>query len=113
MSKTGQFLTTAEIKILANAANLPDRGDLTVAGRSLQKHGERADSLFPKARGNPQSVNEQACSIVDDILNNPDSTQTVRHHARFGDIKEIYAPDGQGIRYDLKDNFIGFIEKGD
>ncbi len=98
---------------LLNAANVVDRGGLTLAGRALQKHGGRTNSLFPKAIGNPQAINEQASSIVNDILNNPEHTQIIRHHARFGDVVEIYAPNGQGLRYDSKNNFVGFIEKGD
>jgi len=98
--------------ILLNAANAPDRGELTKAGHALQKHGERLNSLFPKPQGNPHTISEQALAIVEDILGNPKRNVTVRYHARFGKITEIYAPNGQGIRYDSKNNFIGFIEKG-
>lgn len=52
--------------------------------------------------GNPQAINKQASAIASDILNNPKSTQTIRHHARFGKIREIYAPNGQGLRHDSK-----------
>jgi len=94
------------------AANVMESSGLTKAGRSLQKHGGRANSLFPEAIGNPQAINKQANAIVNNILNNPNSTQIVRHHKRFGDITDIYAPNGQGLRFDSKNNFIGFIEKG-
>jgi filamentous hemagglutinin len=99
--------------ILLNAANILDKGELTKAGRALQKHGERQGSLFPKPVGTPQTINQQASVLVEKILDNPNSTVTRRHHARFGDIVEIYAPNGQGIRYDSQNNFIGFIEKGE
>jgi hypothetical protein len=68
-------------------------------------------SLFPKPKGNPEAINQQASAIVEEILGNPNSTVTQRHHARFGEITEIYAPNGQGIRYDSQNHFIGFIEK--
>ncbi len=95
-----------------NAANILDKGELTKAGRALQKHGERLGSLFPKPQGNPQAINQQAAIVVVEILENPHSTFIQRHHARFGKIIDIYAPDGRGIRYDSQNNFIGFIEKG-
>jgi filamentous hemagglutinin len=99
--------------ILLNSANTLDKGEeLTKAGRALQKHGERLGSLFPKPKGNPEVINKQASTIVEEILGNPNSIITQRHHARFGEITDIYAPDGRGIRYDLQNNFIGLIEKG-
>jgi len=98
--------------ILLNAANALDRSELTKAGRALQKHGDRLNSLFPKPQGNPHTINEQALAIVEEILKNPKRSVTVRYHARFGEITEIYAPDGRGIRYDSQNHFIGFIERG-
>lgn len=95
---------------LARAADAPDRGGLTKAGRALQKHGGRPGSAFPPARGNPDAINQEARRIVDEIVNNPASTTTRRHHARFGEVIEVRAPDGRGIRYDADGNFIGFLE---
>jgi filamentous hemagglutinin len=100
------------LKELLNSANLPDRGELTKAGRALQKHGERAGSLFPKPQGNPQTINRQAAELIETILKNSQSIMIQRYHARFGNITEIYAPNGQGIRYNSQNHFIGFIEKG-
>ncbi|MCA6219365.1 hypothetical protein [Photorhabdus antumapuensis] len=34
-------------------------GDLTVAGRALQKHGSREGSAFPVAKGSPAQINQQ------------------------------------------------------
>lgn len=99
--------------ILLNAANVPDRGELTKAGRALQKHGERLSSLFPKPQGNSRAINQQASTIVAEILGDPQRTITQRYHARFGKILDIYDPKGKGIRYDSQNNFIGFIEKVD
>jgi filamentous hemagglutinin len=101
------------MNILLKAANVLDKSGLTKAGRALQKHGDRLNSLFPKPEGSPQAINKWASAIVEEILKNPKNTITQRHHARFGNITEIYAPNGQGMRYDSQNNFIGFIEKGD
>lgn len=38
------------------------------------------------------------------------ATLTRRHHARFGDVIEVRAPDGRGVRYDADGNFIGLLE---
>ena len=50
--------------------------------------------------------------IVEEILRSTDNTIALRYHARFGEIIDIYTMAGRGVRYDSKNNFIGFIEKG-
>lgn len=119
-AEVGAFATqesTADVAIgasslddLSRAAGAADRGGLTAAGRALQKHGGRPGSAFPAARGNPAQINQAGQGIVDDILANPGSTTTTRHHARFGDVIEIRAPDGRGVRYDANGRFIGLLE---
>ncbi|WP_175545858.1 DUF6443 domain-containing protein [Sinomicrobium oceani] len=99
-------------KNLIRVAKILNKGGLTKIGRALQKHGSRVGSKFPQATGNPATINAQGEKILNEILNNPGSTATTRHHARFGDIVEIVAPNGQGARFS-KDGktFIGLIEK--
>ncbi|WP_340067362.1 RHS repeat-associated core domain-containing protein [Ascidiimonas aurantiaca] len=99
-------------KNLLKVATLLDKGGLTKIGRALQKHGSRAGSKFPKVTGNQASINAQGEQILSNILNNPASTTTTRHHARFGDILEVMAPNGQGARFSADgETFIGLIEK--
>jgi filamentous hemagglutinin len=95
---------------LSHAATVADRGDLTAAGRALQKHGGREGSAFPAAKGNPLSVNQQGQHVVDDILTSPGSATATRNHARFGEVTEVRAPDGRGVRYGADGKFIGFLE---
>ncbi len=95
---------------LSQAAATADRGGLTAAGRALQKHGGREGSAFPAAKGNPLSINQQGQHVVDDILTTPGSTMTTRHHARFGEVTEVRAPDGRGLRYGPDGKLIGFLE---
>ncbi|MGY6517589.1 MAG: RHS repeat-associated core domain-containing protein [Lysobacteraceae bacterium] len=95
---------------LSRAAGASDRGGLSAAGRALQKHGGRSGSVFPAARGNPAAINRQGQSIVDDILTTPGNTTVTRHHARFGNVTEIRAPDGRGVRYGERGEFLGFLE---
>lgn len=83
---------------------------LTNIGRGLAKHGGRKGSAFPKPTGNPDAVNKQAQGIIDDIVNSEGRTVTTRHHARFGNVREIRAPDGRGVRYGADGEFIGFLE---
>jgi RHS repeat-associated protein len=95
---------------LSRAAGAPDRGGLSAAGRQLQKHGGRPGSAFPSARGNPSAISHQGQQVVDDILTTPGATAVRRHHARFGDVSEIRAPDGRGLRYGSDGRFLGFLE---
>nr|MDD9328812.1 hypothetical protein [Neisseria sp. 51.81] len=95
---------------LKNSAREIDRGKLTIAGRALQKHGNREGSAFPSAQGNPISVNLQAEKIVNDILSNPNTIAKQRNTGRFGKVTDITAPDGRGLRYDSNGKLIGFLE---
>ncbi|MBU9469086.1 hemagglutinin repeat-containing protein [Burkholderia multivorans] len=102
------------ISDLSDAAKVPDESDksgqLSAAGRALQKHGGRTDSAFPTAKGNPAAINEQGQQIVDSILNDPGRTVTQRETGRFGNVIDITATDGRGIRYSVDGKFIGFLE---
>lgn len=89
---------------------MADRNGVTEAGRALQKHSSRPGSAFPEPRGTRAQINQAGQNIVDDILTAPGAKMTKRHHARFGDVIEITAPDGRGVRYDANGNFLGFLE---
>ncbi|MCO8644247.1 hypothetical protein KGP93_13145 [Burkholderia multivorans] len=56
------------ISDLADAAKVPDESDkfgqLSAAGRALQKYGGRTDSAFPTAKGNPAAINEQGSKLL-------------------------------------------------
>jgi RHS repeat-associated protein len=95
---------------LSAAAGAADRGGLTKAGRALAKHGGRAGSAFAHPGGSAASLNATAQNIVDDILTNPGSTFTARHHGRFGNIVDVVDPSGRGIRYNAKGEFVHFLE---
>jgi hypothetical protein len=99
------------LRALIQAGNALDKAGLTRAGRALQKHGSRVASSFPKATGTPSTMNGQAQQVLTNIVKNPASTTTARHHGRFGKILEVMSPNGQGARFsgDGK-KFIGFIE---
>ena len=92
-----QSLGGKSVSDLSDAAKVPDSsdrsGELTGAGRALQKHGGRDGSAFPAAKGNPDAINEQGQKIVDGILNDPSSTVTQRNTGRFGDVIDITASD--------------------
>ncbi len=98
-------------KILLQAANAPSKGGLTAIGRSLQKHGSRSGSVFPKATGNVASINAQAEAVLKGILSNPKATTVTRHHARLGNIMDIRIPGGQGARFSADGKtFLHFLE---
>lgn len=95
---------------LSDAAGVMDKAGLTKAGRALQKHGDRAGSIFPKAVGDTTARNTQGQGIVDGILNDSGSTVLQKNTGRFGLVTDIISPEGKGIRYDANGNFIGFLE---
>ncbi|WP_081077698.1 hemagglutinin repeat-containing protein [Burkholderia stagnalis] len=102
------------IKDLSDAAKVPDAsdksGELSAAGRALQKHGGRNGSAFPPAKGNPAAINEQGQKIVDNILNDPGRTVIQRDTGRFGNVIDVTASDGRGVRYSADGKFITFLE---
>ena len=99
---------------LSNAAKILDAadrgGELSLAGRALQKHGGREGSAFPSAKGNPLAVNEQGQRIVDEILSDPLKTYRQEELGRYGRVVDIRASDGRGLRYDSHGKLIGFLE---
>jgi len=110
--KSGAARNIPSVDAMSRAASAPVRGDLTQAGRALQKHGGRQGSAFPAATGNPSQISRAGQNVVDDILTSPGATTTTRHHARYGNVTEVRAPDGRGVRYDSQGNFMGFLEPG-
>ncbi len=111
MTITRAAVTEELIDKLLKAGNMFDKGDLTAAGRALQKHGSRTDSVFPKATGNATIINAQGETVLKDILSHPSAIPVIRHHARFGDILEYKIPEGRGVRFSSDSKiFIGFIE---
>ncbi|WP_315710637.1 VENN motif pre-toxin domain-containing protein [Brenneria uluponensis] len=86
------------------------KGDLTLAGRALQKHGSREGSSFPSAKGNPSAINEQGQKIVDSILNDPNKSVVRSNTGRYGQVTDVISSSGRGLRYDAQGKLIGFLE---
>ncbi|PWC22441.1 hypothetical protein DDT52_04160 [Brenneria roseae subsp. roseae] len=86
------------------------KGDLTLAGRALQKHGSREGSAFPSAKGNPSSINDQGQKIVDRILNDPNKSVVQSNTGRYGQVTDVISSSGRGLRYDAQGKLIGFLE---
>ncbi|VVP60948.1 hypothetical protein PS880_06229 [Pseudomonas fluorescens] len=110
----GSSLAGKTVDDLSSAGKLLDpadkSGQLSLAGRALQKHGSREGSAFPSVKGSPSEINAQGQKIADDILSNPASTVTYKDTGRFGKVMDIVAPDGRGLRYDASGKFIGLLE---
>jgi hypothetical protein len=94
------------LKKFADAGKVIDRKGLTKAGRALAKHGGRKGSVFPKPKGNPAQINQQGQKILEQILNDPNIT-TCKN--RFSGV-DVYSVKGFGVRYDKKNNFMGFLQ---
>ncbi|WP_143806966.1 hypothetical protein [Papillibacter cinnamivorans] len=99
-------------KKLLNSGNQLDKGgELTKAGRALEKHGSRYGSIYPQATGNVTNKNALGNQILESILNNPNATSVTRYHAMYGDILEIKISGGMGARFSADGStFIGFLE---
>ncbi|WP_235595688.1 TIGR04388 family protein [Leptospira weilii] len=109
LSKSSSVLNMADDigGALANAGKVLDKGDLTKAGRALEKHGNRSGSIFPQATGNAASKNAQGQKVLEEILA---SKQKRVVSNRFGG-KDIFdASTGRGARFDGEGNMMGFLE---
>ena len=95
---------------LMNAGGRLDRGGHTAAGRSLQKHGDRVGSVYPKVAGTPSNRNAVGEQVLREILTNPGVTVVESTHRHFGDILEVFASDGRGVRFLRDGTFVGFLE---
>lgn len=105
---------TISVGEMSHSGTQIDKGELTKAGRALQKKTGRADSVFPKAKGNTAEVNLQGQKVLDDILNHPDKTVHFPDHLtdKYGvELVDIFAPGKGGARFtrDGKE-MIGFLE---
>ncbi|QVL56904.1 MAG: hypothetical protein KFB93_05830 [Simkaniaceae bacterium] len=97
---------------MSHAGTSLDKGDLTKAGRALQKHGARIDSSFPKPTGNTTEINLQGQKILDEILNHPNKKIILDEASRSKEpVIDIFIPNGHGARFtrDGKE-MIGFLE---
>lgn len=96
---------------LADAAKVLDKGgELTKAGRALEKHGSRPGSVFAPVTGNAATKNAAGQQVVEDILTSPGARTVPLTSGRFKGGTDIYAPDGRGVRYDSQGNFVGLLE---
>lgn len=95
---------------LAKAGQEIYKGEISNAGRALQKHGVRQGSAFPNPNGNSKQVNLQAQDILENILTHPKSVRMHKNSNRLGEITDIRIPGGEGVRYSSDGRFIGFLE---
>ncbi|WP_053225345.1 hypothetical protein [Simkania negevensis] len=98
---------------LSEAGTLADKGNLSKAGRALQKKTDRLDSVFPKPKGTPEEVSLQGQKVLDEILNHPDKV-VIQDTAkkRYGNVFDIKIGDekGRGVRFKTDGEFVGFLE---
>ena len=91
---------TVSLSKMSHAGTFHDRGGLSKA-EALDKHGQRVDTVFPKAVGSVHEKNIQGQKILDEILNHPDKTIKIRDDATARidtSVIDIRLPDGR-IRF--------------
>jgi len=102
------------LEILSKGATILDRNGLTIAGRALQKHGDRFGSVFPQVKGSVQLKNYTGQLVVNEILNNPNSTFTTKPWVNNGvsiNVIDVKDPTGRGVRFDaVTGKMITFLE---
>jgi RHS repeat-associated protein len=65
--------------------NNPARGgQLTEAGRALQKHANRSGSAFSGTTGPPSAWNQQGEQVLEQILNDPGATSSQGYNRNVG-----------------------------
>jgi hypothetical protein len=92
---------------LLKASSQAYRNGLTLAGRALQKHGDRFGSVFPKGFGDLPTRNAHGQAILEGILRS--SQQTTRAN-RYGGFEVFNVLTGRGARFDSLGKFIGFLD---
>jgi RHS repeat-associated protein len=92
---------------LVEAGKRIDRNGLSAAGRALQKHGDRAGSVFPASSGTAAARNAQGQEVLENILKS--DNKQIRTN-RFGGQDIFDSATGQGVRYDEAGNMMGFLD---
>ena len=108
LNNVGKEIVKYDLNAWSKAGQAIDRNYLTKAGRSLDKHGGRPGSVFPKATGNPANKNLQGQFHLDDILTDPKGI-CIRDFEQGG--YKIYSRDGRGAFFRDDNTFRGFIER--
>jgi hypothetical protein len=92
-----------------SATAAADDGVLAIT-RAIQKHSAREVTAFSPVTGNLAARNAAGRALADDILGNPATTFTQRTTGRFGEVLDVVAPDGRGLRFGSDGQFIGLLE---
>jgi len=107
---TGQAIPSKAT--LTSSASTPGKGGVTPVGRAFAKHQARPKTAFTGTQsGNAAKNTQQGMAHLDKILNNPNSTFTVRNTKAHGDVLDVRMPCGKGARWTPDGTrFIGFLE---
>lgn len=109
---TGKVVNNFTKDDLIKIASQPHGKRNTQVGRAYQKHANRDGTSFAGYRGgDPTKNTDEGLNHLNRILDNPNSTSSVRNHNAYGEIIEVKLPNGQGARWSSDGSrFIGFIE---
>ena len=70
-------------------------------------NGEHYTPLTPEQI---KEFNELGIKTMEQILDHPQKCMIQVELGRFGTVLEIYDPEGRGVRYTEKGEFLGFLE---
>jgi uncharacterized protein RhaS with RHS repeats len=97
--------------LLAAAKKTARGGQLTEAGRALQKHANRSGSAFSGTTGPPSAWNQQGEQVLEQILNDPGATSSQGYNRNVGNVLDVTDSTGKGARFTADGaEFVGFLE---
>ncbi len=95
---------------LLSRATATSEGAVSPITRAIQKHATREGSAFRSVSGNLAARNAAGRAVADEILGNAGTTFNQRTTGRFGQVLDVVAPDGRGLRFGSDGKFIGLLE---
>ena len=95
---------------LLRNATTPGSSGVSPIARAIDKHAAQPGSAYPPAVGNQSAKNEAAAELARSILTNPQSTFVKGTTGRFGEVVDVIAPDGRGLRFGEGGRFIHLLE---
>ena len=94
------------VEDLLRSATTPGKDAVSPIARAVDTHTRcNEEASIRRAR-----TGEHPRTLVKDILMNCGSTFTKTTKARFGEVVEVVAPDGRGLRFGKRGRFIGLLD---
>ncbi|MEL7059566.1 MAG: RHS repeat-associated core domain-containing protein [Acidobacteriota bacterium] len=108
-SRVSNAAAVSRAALVRSATAAGDDG-VSAVTRAIQKHSAREGSAFSGVRGNLAARNATGRELVEEIVGDAGTTFTQRTTGRFGEVLDVVAPDGRGLRFGADGRFIHLLE---